>query len=405
MIAAQTSASTHLAGGGVSIWLDDLSRELLDTGELEALVARNDVVGVTTNPTIFANAVSRGARRYASQIRGLSAQGAGIDEIAFEITAADVRRACDLLDRIYRSSEGYDGRVSIEIEPRLAHDAEATVARARTLRDAIGRDNVMIKIPATQAGLWAIENSIAVGISVNVTLIFSRERYGEVVEAYLRGLERAHAAGLDLSTIHSVASFFISRVDAHVETRLRAGGTVVTGLRAAVATANARLAYEDSVRLFASRRAQRMLAEGAHPQRLLWASTGTKDPSLDALHYVRSLLLPHTVHTVPRETLQILGALAAPVLATDVDVSDAAGILRLAEAHGTDIKETAASLEREGIDKFTRSWDEMLATIAAVTPGAARSRPLLVDGRPAQEMNRTVRPLGTTSKKGNHHDR
>ncbi|MDQ1578850.1 MAG: transaldolase, partial [Microbacteriaceae bacterium] len=299
-----TSPLADLTAVGVSIWLDDLSRERIATGGLQKLIAERNVVGVTTNPTIFASALAKG-EAYDAQVAELAAAGTSVTEAVFEITTHDVTAASDIFRPVYDASNGFDGRVSIEVEPGLAHDTAGTIAEAKTLWAKVDRPNVMIKIPATVAGLEAITESIAAGISVNVTLIFSLERHRAVINAYLNGLEKAKAAGLDLSTIHSVASFFVSRVDTEIDKRLDAIGTAeATALKSKAGIANARLAYQVYEQAFDSERAKLLLASGANKQRPLWASTGVKSPDLPDTLYVTELAVADVVNTMPEKTLE-----------------------------------------------------------------------------------------------------
>ena len=297
-----SESTQKLSDAGVSIWLDDLSRERLTSGNLAELIKTHNVVGVTTNPTIFAGALSKGAA-YAEQMRELAAAGASVEEAVFAATCDDVRAACDVFAPVYKASNGFDGRVSIEVDPRLARDAEGTAKMARELYERVGRENVMIKIPATQEGLRPIAETLAAGISVNVTLIFSLTRYREVINAYMLGLEQALENGKDLSTIHSVASFFVSRVDTEIDARLEAAGGDAVQLKGKAGLANARLAYEVFEEMFSSERWARLQAHGANVQRPLWASTGVKDPSLPDTLYVTGLVAPDTVNTMPEATL------------------------------------------------------------------------------------------------------
>ena len=297
-----SESTQKLSDAGVSIWLDDLSRERLTSGNLAELIKTHNVVGVTTNPTIFAGALSKGAA-YAEQMRELAAAGASVEEAVFAATCDDVRAACDVFAPVYKASNGFDGRVSIEVDPRLARDAEGTAKMARELYKRVGRENVMIKIPATQEGLRPIAETLAAGISVNVTLIFSLTRYREVINAYMLGLEQALENGKDLSTIHSVASFFVSRVDTEIDARLEAAGGDAVQLKGKAGLANARLAYEVFEEMFSSERWARLQAHGANVQRPLWASTGVKDPSLPDTLYVTGLVAPNTVNTMPEATL------------------------------------------------------------------------------------------------------
>ena len=298
-----SEALDRLAANGVSVWLDDLSRERIASGNLAAVIRNKGVVGVTTNPTIFAAALAKGDA-YTDQVRALAAAGSSVDEAVFSITTDDVRSACDEFRSCYDATDGLDGRVSIEVDPRLAKQTEATIASARRLWQVVDRPNAMIKIPATVEGLPAITAVLADGISVNVTLIFSLDRYREVMNAFLAGLEQAHQKGLDLSTIASVASFFVSRVDTEIDRRLTDLGTdQARGLRGQAAIANARLAYQAYEGVFSSPRWQPLADAGARPQRPLWASTGVKDPDYSDTMYVTELVAPGTVNTMPEKTL------------------------------------------------------------------------------------------------------
>ena len=288
-----------LANNGVSVWLDDLSRNMIAGGDLTRLVRDLGVVGVTTNPTIFAAALSRGDA-YDAQVAQLAASGADVDAAVFAITTDDVRAACDLLRPVFDATGGQDGRVSIEVDPRLARDTQATIEAARTLWRTVDRPNVMIKIPATVEGLPAISTVLGEGINVNVTLIFALDRYRAVMNAFLTGLEQARLHGVDLSTIHSVASFFVSRVDTEIDGRLDALGTEeARALRGEAAIANARLAYQAFEEIFATPRWANLADDGAHKQRPLWASTGVKDPAYPDTMYVTELVAPGTVNTMP----------------------------------------------------------------------------------------------------------
>ena len=362
-----------LSAAGVSIWLDDLSRERINTGSLQKLIAEKNVVGVTTNPTIFASALSKGAA-YDGQVRALAAAGASVDEAIFEITTADVSQASDIFHEVFERSNGVDGRVSIEVEPGLAHDTQATIAAARTLSAKIQKPNVMIKIPATVAGLEAITETIAAGISVNVTLIFSLERYRQVIDAYLTGLEKAQEAGIDLSGIHSVASFFVSRVDTEVDKRLTAIGTdEATALKSKAGIANARLAYEVYEQTFATERAKLLTQAGANEQRPLWASTGVKDPNLPDTLYVEQLVAPNTVNTMPEKTLDATfdhGKISGDsVTGTYAESND---VLNKLAALGIGYDDVTETLEREGVEKFNVSWGELVETVKNALEGAAK---------------------------------
>ncbi|TPX05358.1 transaldolase, partial [Schumannella luteola] len=284
-----TTKTAELSEIGVSIWLDDLSRERIASGGLEALIAERNVVGVTTNPTIFAAALAKG-QAYDAQVAELAAAGTSVANAVFEITTDDVAAAADIFRPVFDATDGVDGRVSIEVEPGLAHDAAGTIAQAKELWAKVDRPNAMIKIPATVEGLEAITEVIGAGISVNVTLIFSLERHRAVIDAYLSGLEKAQAAGIDLSTIESVASFFVSRVDTEIDKRLEAVGTdEALALKSKAGVANAQLAYQLFEQEFSSDRAKALLAVGAKLQRPLWASTGVKDPALPDTLYVTEL--------------------------------------------------------------------------------------------------------------------
>ena len=352
-----------LSEHGVSIWLDDLSRELIETGDLQKLIDSRHVVGVTTNPTIFANALAKGDR-YEDQVAGLARGGADVETAVFEITTDDVRRGCDLFRPVYDRSDHLDGKVSIEVDPRLAKDTEATIESARKLWATVDRPNLFIKIPATREGLPAIRTAISEGISVNVTLIFSLQRYREVMEAYVEGLEGAKAAGHDLSQIASVASFFVSRVDSEVDKRLNAVGTdEALALRGQAAIANARLAFAAYEEVFSSDRWAALKAAGAQPQRPLWASTGVKDPSYRDTMYVDELVVAGVVNTMPEKTLDAF-ADHGIVLADTVTGSgeEAAATIAAIEAQGISMNDVTAQLEDEGVTKFEVSWDELLTT-------------------------------------------
>ncbi|MCR8669665.1 transaldolase [Agrococcus sp. HG114] len=353
-----------LSDAGVSIWLDDLSRERITSGTLAALITDRNVVGVTTNPTIFANAIAKG-ESYEAAIHELAADGAGVDEVITALTTEDVAEACDLFADVYASTAGFDGRVSIEVEPGLARDTAGTVAQAAELHERVGRENVLIKIPATQEGLEAIAATIGAGISVNVTLIFSLDRYRDVINAYLTGLERAQQAGHDLSSIHSVASFFVSRVDTEIDKRLDAIGTdEALALKGKAGVANAHLAYRVWQEAFATERAQTLLAAGANTQRPLWASTGVKDPSLPDTLYVTELVAPQTVNTMPEKTLEAVadhGEIAGDRVSGRGDEAEA--VLDALERVGVSYTEVVELLEREGLEKFDASWAELVETV------------------------------------------
>ena len=347
-----------LADAGVSIWLDDLSRARLSSGNLAGKIAQDSVSGVTTNPTIFAAALSQGAD-YAAQLRELGA--VDVDTAIKQLCGTDVRDACDLFAEAYAASAGYDGRVSIEVAPTLANDTDATIAQAAELHALVGRPNVLIKIPATKPGLPAITATIAAGISVNVTLIFSEDRYREVMDAYLTGLEQAAAAGRDLSTIHSVASFFVSRVDAEVDSRLAALGRA--DLQSKTAIANALVAYGAFEDVFGSDRFTALQAKGANLQRPLWASTGTKSPDLPDTLYVTNLIADGVVNTMPEKTMDAFADHGE--LGTSIVGQAATGRAVLGEvtAAGVDLADVYQVLEDEGVEKFIVSWHELVASV------------------------------------------
>ncbi|MGW2962858.1 transaldolase [Streptomyces sp. NPDC001220] len=361
---ATAGALKNLSDEGVSIWLDDLSRKRISTGNLAELVATRNVVGVTTNPSIFQAAIGSG-EGYEEQLADLAVRGVTVDEAVRMMTTQDVRAAADVLRPVYDATDGRDGRVSIEVDPRLAHDTTATVAEAKQLAWLVDRPNVMIKIPATKAGLPAITEVIGLGISVNVTLIFSLDRYREVMAAYSAGLERAAAKGLDLSTIHSVASFFVSRVDAEIDKRLTVLGTdEALALKGRAALANARLAYEAYEQAFAGDRWAALESAGANRQRPLWASTGVKDPSYKDTLYVDELVAPGTVNTMPEATLNATadhGDVRGDTVTGGYDRAraDLAAVERL----GVSYDEVVGKLEDEGVAKFEVAWQELLDAV------------------------------------------
>jgi len=364
----------ELADAGVAIWLDDLSRERLDSGSLQALVDADHVVGVTTNPSIFQKALEKGTA-YDEQFRDLALRGVDTGEALRAVTTADVRRACDVLAPVFDSTDGLDGRVSIEVDPRLAHDEDRTVAEARALWWLVDRPNLFIKIPATRAGLPAITRALAEGISVNVTLIFSLQRYREVMDAFLAGLEQRVAAVGDLTGVHSVASFFVSRVDTEIDARLDviakesgddARVAAAGRLRGAAAIANARLAYEAYEGVFSSDRWHALVARGARPQRPLWASTGVKDPAYDDTRYVVELVAPGTVNTMPEPTMQAVADHGVVRGATAAEGYDAArAVIDELGRLGIDYDEVVELLEVEGVRKFEESWDAFIAQVEA----------------------------------------
>ncbi len=358
---SQNENLAALSAAGVSVWLDDLSRERLQTGNLADLIATKSVVGVTTNPSIFQAALSKGDA-YDEQVNELAAQGADVDATLRTVTTDDVRNACDVLAKTYEATDGVDGRVSIEVDPRLAHDTDKTILQAIELWKIVDRPNLLIKIPATQAGLPAITAVIADGISVNVTLIFSVERHKAVIDAYLAGLEKAKEAGHDLSKIHSVASFFVSRVDSEVDARLeKIGSQEALDLRGKAGVANARLAYAAYEELFGGERFAALKADGARAQRPLWASTGVKNPDYSDTLYVTELVAPNTVNTMPEKTLD---AVADHGVVTGDTVSgtatEAQGVFDALVAVGIDKDDVFITLEEEGVEKFEKSWAELM---------------------------------------------
>jgi transaldolase len=354
----------QLSDAGVSIWLDDLSRERLVRGTLADLVRDKHVVGVTTNPTIFQKAIS-GSEVYDEQVRDLARRGVDVGEALRAITTYDVRWGCDVLRPAYDASDGVDGRVSIEVDPRISGETERTIAEARALWWMVDRPNLFIKIPATIPSLPAISQCLAEGISINVTLIFSLQRYDAVIEAFFDGLERARAAGHDLSRIGSVASFFISRVDSEVDKRLdKIGSDEAKALRGKAAIANARLAYKLFEEKFSSDRWKALAAAGAKPQRPLWASTSTKDPAYDDTMYVLDLVAPGTVNTMPEPTLDALvdhGEFRGETVRSLY--TDAQGVLDSLAKLGIDYDDVVQVLEDEAIEKFETSWTELIDSI------------------------------------------
>ncbi|MDJ0461752.1 transaldolase [Streptomyces sp. H27-C3] len=361
-----TDALKRLSDEGVAIWLDDLSRKRITSGNLAELIDQQHVVGVTTNPSIFQKAISSGDG-YEQQLADLAARKVTVEEAIRMITTVDVRDAADILRPVFDATGGQDGRVSIEVDPRLANNTRATTAEARQLAWLVDRPNTLIKIPATRAGLPAITETIGLGISVNVTLIFSLERYREVMDAYLAGLEKAKAAGLDLAKIHSVASFFVSRVDTEIDKRLDALGTAeAKDLKGKAALANARLAYEAYEAIFSSDRWSALDKAHANKQRPLWASTGVKDPSYKDTLYVDDLVAPGTVNTMPEATLdatadhgQITGNTIAGTYGqsrTDLDAIEKLGIA---------YDDVVRLLEDEGVEKFAASWNDLLKSTEA----------------------------------------
>jgi len=352
----------QLTAAGVAVWLDDISRERLSTGNLEMLIRDLHVRGVTSNPTIFAKAISSGSA-YSAQIADLAVRGVTVDEAARSITTYDIRWACDVLRPVYDQTGGLDGRVSIEVDPRIARDTAKTIAEARALWWLVDRPNLFIKIPATVEGLPAITQCLSEGISVNVTLIFSLERYGHVIDAFMAGLE--NAAGRDVSEIASVASFFVSRVDTEVDERLDKLGTPeAEALRGQAALANARLAYELYEEKFGTPRWSALSARGARVQRPLWASTSVKDPAFADTMYVVELVAPDTVNTMPEATLhatQSHGHLQGDTIHGTYDASRR--VFEQLAGLGIGYDDVVTVLENQGVQKFEASWNELLETI------------------------------------------
>ncbi|MFE1521583.1 transaldolase [[Kitasatospora] papulosa] len=370
-----TDALKRLSEEGVAVWLDDLSRKRITSGNLAELIDRQHVVGVTTNPSIFQNAISQGDG-YDEQLVDLAARRVTVEEAIRMITTADVRDAADILRPVFDATDGQDGRVSIEVDPRLAHDTHATVAEAKQLAWLVDRPNTLIKIPATRAGLPAITEVIGRGISVNVTLIFSLERYREVIDAYVTGLENAKEHGLDLSQIHSVASFFISRVDVEIDKRIDALGTGGTSrsesggearaARGKAGIANARLAYQVYEEAFSTDRWRALESAGANKQRPLWASTGVKDKAYKATLYVEELVAPNTVNTMPEASLfatEAGGEIRGDAIKGTYEQARAE--LDALEKLGISYDEVVELLEKEGVEKFAASWNDLLQSTEA----------------------------------------
>ena len=350
-----------LTVAGVSVWLDDLSRSRIESGNLRSLIGDYSVRGVTTNPTIFAAALKTDA--YHDVLKREKSLGSSTEQAIFNITTEDVAAACEIFLPLYQSSGGIDGRVSIEVSPDLAFDTERTINEAIALHKKVAKENVMIKIPATIPGLAAITEVIAQGISVNVTLIFSIERYRAVIDAYLTGLEKAKDKGISLTKIHSVASFFVSRVDTEIDKRLAALGR--DDLKSKAAVANAQLAYELFLQEFSSPRWNALKASGAQLQRPLMASTGVKDPALPDTLYVSELVAPNLVNTMPEKTLMAFadhGNVAGNTIEPNLDTAKRL-IADLKEA-GIDLDEVTELLEKEGVEKFIVSWHELIDSVS-----------------------------------------
>jgi len=358
-----TSRLHQLSELGQSVWIDYLSRDLLKDGELARMMREDAVVGVTSNPTIFQKALSGGSA-YDEQLAALLEDTDDPREIFIRLASRDVADACDLLRPVWDATSGVDGFVSIEVDPTLAYDTEATTAQAARLHAEIDRPNLFVKIPATKPGLPAIEDMIAKGKSINVTLIFSLDRYVEVAEAYIRGLQRLAAAGGDVSRAVSVASFFVSRVDTEADRRLEEIGGQ-DELKGTLAIANAKLAYERFKELFSGERWEELAAKGARPQRCLWASTSTKNPAYRDVLYVEELIGPQTIDTMPEETIRAFQDHGRVELTLERDIDEAHAVLERFAAAGVDYDDVTLTLEREGVEKFADSFAELLDGIRA----------------------------------------
>jgi transaldolase len=348
---------------GQSVWIDFLSRDMLRSGELARLMEEDSVVGVTSNPTIFQKAISAGDA-YDEQLRRELEEERDAKELFLRLAVEDVSDACDLLRKVWDGGGGLDGYVSLEVDPTLAYETEATIAEADRLHGLVDRPNLFVKIPATEPGLPAIEEMISRGKSINVTLIFSLERYVEVAEAYVRGLERLVEAGGDPARVASVASFFVSRVDTEADRRLEEAGAPAE-LQGKLAVANAKLAYQRYEEIFAGERWEALAARGATTQRCLWASTSTKNPAYSDVLYVESLIGPATVNTMPEETVLAFQDHGRVARTLDQDVEEAHEVFRQVASAGVDYDDVVATLEREGVDKFSESFAELLDGIRA----------------------------------------
>jgi transaldolase len=354
-----------LSALGQSVWIDYLSREMLQTGELERKLRDDAVVGVTSNPTIFQKAISQGDR-YDAQLKELLESGeTDPKEIFLQLSSHDIADACDLLRKVWDEGQGLDGYVSWEVDPTLAYDRDGTIAEARRLHDWMERPNLYVKIPATEPGLGAIEEVIASGRNINVTLIFSLERHKAVMEAYIRGVERLVEDGGDPATVHSVASFFVSRVDTEADKRLDAVGGEATKLKGKLAIANAKLAYQNYLEVFSGPRWEALEQKGATKQRCLWASTSTKNPDYRDVLYVEELIGPETVNTMPEETIEAFQDHGKVAETLTQGVDEARKLFDDLRDVGVDYDDVSDTLEREGVQKFSDSFDELLDGIKA----------------------------------------
>ena len=354
----------QVAIAGQSVWSDQISRAMLDSGELERRIDENAVTGVTSNPSIFAKAIV-GSADYDDQLVEMKGRGASAEEVIAALMTSDIQRACDVLTDVHRTTDGRDGYVSVEVTPTLAHDTDATVAEAREWVKRVDRPNLLVKVPATKAGLPAISQLIGEGISINVTLIFSLQRYREVMEAYLEGLDRYIASGGDASKVASVASFFVSRMDVEVDRRLSdIGSDDAASLAGTTAVANTRLAYEAFLETFRGERWQRLVAAGARIQRPLWASTSTKNPDYPDTLYVHELIAPHTVNTMPLETIDAYQDHGpSPRAFGPEEIAAAHDTIRSMAAVGVDYDDVMDVLETEGVDKFIASWNDLVSDV------------------------------------------
>lgn len=357
---------------GQSVWLDFITRDLLRSGELSRLIVEDGLRGMTTNPTIFEKAVA-GSTLYDADIRRLAAAGQNPGRVVEALAVADVRTACDAFRPLYESTEGRDGFVSIEVSPELAYDTEGTVVDARRLWETVDRPNLMVKIPGTKEGLPAIERCLSEGISVNITLLFSLDRYAEVREAYLGALESRVQRGLPVDRLASVASFFVSRVDGRLDKDLAKRGGEAKSLLGTIAIANAQVAYADFTMTFCGDRWEALAKHGARVQRPLWASTSTKDPSYSDVYYVEALIAPDTVNTLPPETLSAYRDHGEPKVRIPQALPTARERLGKLAAVGIDIAQETAALEKDGVEKFAASWAALLKVVESKAVALSRT--------------------------------